>query len=133
VYFQALSDSITEFKNVTIIELIEHITTKYPPRQEEMNAVKATLREQWDPTNHIENLFQSVKQGTDTLLLMKSISTKEWDKTFIKYAYSAISNSGQFDNACLTAFKLCSHIWEQKRGPFYGGVSPSKIGLIAPY
>jgi hypothetical protein len=94
LYFQALSNSITEFKNVTIIELIEHIKTKYPPRQEEMNAVEATPREQWDPTNYIENMFESVKQGTDTLLLMRSISTKEWDKTFIKYAYSAISNSG---------------------------------------
>jgi hypothetical protein len=101
VYFQALSDSITEFKNVTVIELIDHITTKYPPRQEEMNAVEATLREQWDPTNHIENLFQSVKEGTDTLLLMKAINNKEWDKTFIKYVYTTISNSGQFDTACL--------------------------------
>jgi hypothetical protein len=101
VYFQALSDSITEFDNVTFIELIDHITNKYPPKQEEMNAVEATLREQWDPTNHIENLFQATKEGTDTLLLMKAINEKEWDKTFIKYVYTAISNSGQFDTACL--------------------------------
>jgi hypothetical protein len=101
VYFQALSDSITEFKNVTVNELIDHITTKYPPRQEEINAVEATLREQWDPTNHIENLFQSVKEGTDTLLLMKAINEKEWDKTFIKHVYTAISHSGQFNTACL--------------------------------
>jgi hypothetical protein len=60
-----------------------------------MNAVEATLREQWDPTNHIENLFQSVKVGTDTLFLMKTINNKEWDKTFIKHVYTAISNSGQ--------------------------------------
>jgi hypothetical protein len=101
VYFQALSDPITEFKNVTVNELIEHISNKYPPRQEEINAVEATLREQWDPTNHIEILFESVKQGTETLLLMKAITEKECDKTFIKYAYTAISNSGQFDTACL--------------------------------
>jgi uncharacterized membrane protein YgcG len=101
LYFQALSDSITKFKNVTVIELIDHITTKYPPKQEEMNAVEATLREQWYPTNHIENPFQTVKEGTDTLLLMKAINDKEWDKTFIRYVYTAISNSGQFDTACL--------------------------------
>jgi hypothetical protein len=41
VYFQALSDSITEFKNVTIVELIEQITTKYPPKQEEQDARNA--------------------------------------------------------------------------------------------
>jgi hypothetical protein len=76
VYFQALSDSITEFKNVTVNELIEHISNKYPPKQEEINAVEATLRDQWDPTNHIENLFQPVKKGTETLLLMKAINEK---------------------------------------------------------
>jgi hypothetical protein len=76
VYFQALSD-ITEFKNVTVNELIEHISNKYPPKQEEINAVEeATLRDKWDPTNHIENLFQPVKKGTETLLLMKAITEK---------------------------------------------------------
>jgi inorganic pyrophosphatase/exopolyphosphatase len=65
IYFQALSDSTTEFKNVTVKELIEHISKKYPPVQEEINAVEATLRDQWDPTNHIENLFQSVGKGTE--------------------------------------------------------------------
>jgi hypothetical protein len=141
VYFQALSDSITEFKNVTIVKLIEHITTKYPPRQEEMNAVEATLREQWDPTNYIENMFESVKQGTDTLLLMKSIGTKEWDKTFIKYAYSAISNSGQFDTACLkwaalplkdrSTTKQCRAYFDKKYDTFEASQDSLAIAGIA--
>jgi hypothetical protein len=141
VYFKALSDSIIKFKNVTIIKLIEHITTKYPPRQEEMNAVEATLREQWDPTNHIENLFEPVKQGTDTLLLMKSISTKEWDKTFIKYAYSAISNSGQFGNACLkwsalpikdrSTTKQCRAYFDKKYDTFEASQDSLAIAGIA--
>jgi hypothetical protein len=141
VYFQALSDSITEFKNVTIIELTEHITTKYPPRQKEMNAVEATLREQWDPTNHIENMFESVKQGTDTLLLMKSTSTKEWDKTFIKYAYTAISNSGQFDTACLkwsalpikgrSTTKQCRAYFDNKYNTFEASQDSLAIAGIA--
>jgi hypothetical protein len=101
VYFQALSDSITEFKNVTVKELIEHISNKHPPVQEEINAVEATLRDQWDPTNHIENLFQAVKEGTETSLLMKAITKKECDKVFIKHVHTAISKSGQFDTACL--------------------------------
>jgi hypothetical protein len=64
-------------ENVTVNdELIEHISSKNPPRQEAINAVEATLREQWDPTNHIENLFESVKQGTETLPLMKAITKK---------------------------------------------------------
>ena len=58
VYFQELSDPITKFKTVGIKELIEHITTAFPPEPEEITAVEATLREPWDPTNHIENLFQ---------------------------------------------------------------------------
>jgi hypothetical protein len=68
VYFQELSDPITKFKNVTIIDLIDHINTQYPPAPEEVTAVEATLREQWDPTNHIDNLFQAIKEGTETLL-----------------------------------------------------------------
>jgi hypothetical protein len=62
VYFQVLADPITEFKNVTVKEIIKHITTKYPPEPEEVTAVEATLREQWDPTNHIENPFQAVNR-----------------------------------------------------------------------
>jgi hypothetical protein len=61
VYFQELSDSLTKFRTVDIIQLIDHITTTFPSEPEEISAVEATLREPWDPTNHIENLFQAVK------------------------------------------------------------------------
>jgi hypothetical protein len=33
----------------------------------------------------------------------------------------------------LNSFQAIAPYMGQKRGPFYGGVSPSKIGLIAPY
>ena len=93
VYFQELSDSITKFKTVTITDL--------PPEPEEISAVEATLREEWDPTNHIQNLFQSVKEGTKTLLQMKYIDQAQADAQFIKYVYAAIRNSGQFEEACI--------------------------------
>ena len=64
VYFQELSNPITKFKTVTISDLIDHITDAFPPEPEEISAVEATLREEWDPTNHIQNLFQAVKEGT---------------------------------------------------------------------
>jgi hypothetical protein len=44
-------------KKVDIIQLIDHITTAFPPEPKEISAVEAILREPWDPTNHIENLF----------------------------------------------------------------------------
>jgi hypothetical protein len=101
VYFQEL-DSITKFKTVDIIQLIDHITTAFPPESEEISAVEATLKEPWDPTNHIETLFQTVKEGTETLLLMKYITSKtDCEKLFIKYAYAAIRNSGQFEKDCI--------------------------------
>ena len=93
VYFQELSDSITKFKTVTITDL--------PPEPEEISAVEATLREEWDPTNHIKNLFQSVKEGTEILLQMKYIDQAQCDMQFIKYVYAAIRNSGQFEEACI--------------------------------
>jgi hypothetical protein len=87
VYFQELSDSLTKFKTVDIIQLIDHITTTFPPEPEEISAVEATLIEPWDPTNHIENLFQAVKEGTETLLQMKYVTSKtDSEKLFIKYA-----------------------------------------------
>jgi hypothetical protein len=102
VYFQELSDSLTKFKTVDIIQLIDHVTTAFPPEPEEISAVEATLREPWDPTNHIENLFQAVKEGTETLLLMKYVTSKtDCEKRFIKYAYAAIQNSGQFEKDCI--------------------------------
>jgi hypothetical protein len=101
VYFQALSHSTTKFKNVTIKELIEHLYNKYPPKPEEVTAVEASLREQWDPTNHIDDLFQAVKEGTETLLQMEFITRAECNKVFIKYVYTAIKDSGQFDTACI--------------------------------
>ena len=101
VYFQELSDPITKFKTVTITQLIDHITAAFPPEPEEITAVQATLREEWDPTNHIENLFQSVKEGTETLYQMKYINKAQGDTQFIKYVYVAIRNSGQFEEACI--------------------------------
>jgi hypothetical protein len=37
----------------------------------------------------------------ETLLLMKAITKKECDRVLIKYVYTATSNSGQFNTACL--------------------------------
>jgi hypothetical protein len=78
----------TSPKTVDIIQLIDHIPTAFPPEPEEFSAVEALLREPWDPTDHIENLFQTVKEGTETLLLMKYVTTKtDCEKLFIKYAF----------------------------------------------
>jgi hypothetical protein len=57
VYFQELSDQITKFKNVTIIDLIDHINTKYPP-EPGVNVVEVTLSEPWDPTNPLTICFK---------------------------------------------------------------------------
>jgi hypothetical protein len=102
VYFQEISDSLTKFKTVDIMQLIEHITSSFPPEPEEITAVEATLREPWDPTNHIENLFQHVKEGTETLLQMKFITSKsDCEKFFIKYVYQAIRETNQFEAVCI--------------------------------
>jgi uncharacterized membrane protein YgcG len=59
------------------------------------------LRSEWDPTNHIENLFQSVKEGVETLNAMEAIANKDIYKRCVKYGYSAIRGSGQFEAACI--------------------------------
>jgi hypothetical protein len=101
VYFQSLSHGLTKFKIVTIEQIIAYIHLNYPAEPEEIDLQEATLRSEWDPTNHIENLFQSVKEGVETLHAMEAVAKKDISKTCVKYVYSAIRGSGQFEAACI--------------------------------
>ena len=101
VYFQSLSHPLTKFKGVTLRTILDFLKAQYPAEPEEIALQKEALRAKWDPNNHIENLFQSVKEGCETLVAMKSIVLLEMDKTFCEYTYNAIKNSGQFESACI--------------------------------
>ena len=101
VYFQELADPVTDFKQVSVRDMLRHLTTRYPPTPDETQLQEAILQEDWDPNNHIENLFQSVREGVETLLAMGAITVVDLDKTYIKYVYYAIRGSGQFDAACI--------------------------------
>jgi hypothetical protein len=100
VYFQELVHGLTKFKIVTIEEIIAHIHLNYPAEPEEIELQEATLRLEWDPNNHIENVFQSVKVGVETLFQMDAItSNNNMGKKCVKYVYSAIWGSGQLESA----------------------------------
>jgi hypothetical protein len=101
VYLQELADPITKFKGVSIRAMITFLNRKYPAEPEEVATLETELRETWDANNHIENLFQSIKEGCETLILMNAIVIADVDKTFIKYVYNAIRGSGQFEGACI--------------------------------
>ena len=101
VYFQELADPLNRFKGGSISDMLIHLSTRYPAEPEEIELQEAILREEWDANNHIENLFQSVREGIETLLAMNSITRFEMDKTSVKYIYSAIRGSGQFESACI--------------------------------
>jgi hypothetical protein len=49
--------------------------------------------------NHIENLYQSIKEGCETLIRTNAIVIADVHRTFIKYVYNAIRGSGQFEGA----------------------------------
>jgi hypothetical protein len=101
VYFQSLSHPLIKMKMVTLWTILDFLKAKYPAEPEEVALQKEELRAKWDPNNHIKNLFQSVKEGCETLVAMKSIVLLEMDKTFCEYTYNAIKNSGQFESACI--------------------------------
>jgi hypothetical protein len=42
---------------------------------------------EWDPTNHIENLFESVKEGVEKLYAMDAIANKDISKTCVSIFY----------------------------------------------
>jgi hypothetical protein len=82
--------------------LTVYIHLNYPTEPEEIDLQEATLWSEWDPTNHIENLFQSVKEGAlETLYQMDAVASTDISKTCVKYDYSAIRGSGQFESACI--------------------------------
>jgi hypothetical protein len=85
VYFQSLSHGLTKFKSLAIENVIAYIHHNYPAEPEEIDSQETTLRAEWDPTNHIENLFQSVKEGVETLHAMEAVANKDISKTSVKY------------------------------------------------
>jgi hypothetical protein len=100
VYFQELAHELTKFKAVTVQQLLVHLTTRYPAELEEVQLMEATLQLEWNPENHIENLFQSVKEGVETLRQMDAISDAVMDKTRMKHVYLAIRNTTLFEQPC---------------------------------
>jgi hypothetical protein len=81
--------------------MILFLNRKYPAEPEEVASLEIELREPWDANNHIENLFQSIKEGCETLIRMNATTIAGIDRTFIKYVYNAIRGSGQFEWACI--------------------------------
>jgi hypothetical protein len=81
--------------------MIIFLNRKYPAEPKEVASLETELREPWDANNHIENLFQSIKEGYKTLIRMNAIVIADVHRTFIKYVYNAIRGSGQFEGACI--------------------------------
>jgi hypothetical protein len=63
--------------------------------------MEATLLEEWNPENHIKNLFQIVKGGVNTLRQMDAVSAANMSKTCMKYVYLAIRGTKTFELACV--------------------------------
>ena len=99
-YLGQLAHPVTKFKGITIIDLIDYLRLEYPPQPEEVLLQEALLMEDWDPNNHIETLFTTVKEGIETLLQMEAIEVNQMAKLSIKFVYNAIQKTGQFPHAC---------------------------------
>jgi hypothetical protein len=65
--------------------MIIFLNRKYPAGPKEVESLETELREPWDSNNHIENLFQSIKEGCETLIRMDAIVIADVHRTFIKY------------------------------------------------
>jgi hypothetical protein len=100
-YLQQMADPVTGFKGVSIRDMIVFLERKYPAEPEEIELQEALMRTQWDSNNHIENLFQDVKEGCETLRRMNAITEGDIPRVFIKYVYKAIRNTGHFERACI--------------------------------
>jgi hypothetical protein len=62
-YFRELAHAATGYKGVTIEELIFFLQEEYPPEPEDVMEHQKSLLSEWDPNNHIHDLFDSVKLG----------------------------------------------------------------------
>ena len=66
---------------------------------EERTVVKKTIKEPWDPTQHIKTLYNQVKEGLETLADMRN-NVGFQQEEFIEPGYMAIQQTGQFLKAC---------------------------------
>jgi hypothetical protein len=73
-YFQELAHGVTGYKGVSIEDLIDFLQEEYPPEPEDIVAQEQSLLTEWNPNNHIHDLFDAVKLGMETLLQMDAIN-----------------------------------------------------------
>jgi hypothetical protein len=99
-YFRELAHAVTGYKGVTINDLIFFLQEEYPPEPEDIMEQQQSLLSEWDPNNHIHDLFDSVKLGVETLFEMGAIKSQDCDRTCVHYIYNVIRKTGQFDPAC---------------------------------
>jgi hypothetical protein len=76
-YFRELAHGVTGYKAVSIEDLIDFLHEEYPPEPEDIMEQQQSLLSEWDPNNHIHDLFDSVKLGVETLLEMGAIESQD--------------------------------------------------------
>jgi hypothetical protein len=68
-YLRELAHVVIEFKGVSVVEdLIDYLQDEYPPEPEEILAQEQLLQKDWNPNNHIEFLFDSVKKRSGDIV-----------------------------------------------------------------
>jgi hypothetical protein len=129
------------FNMRTVVDSFPYHSKKVKDNKDNQDSIEVKIEQQLNMIMEAENQYTfNVDQQSITLLrrkLNKLCSKKELTLHDLK-RYETKMDSVSIIlfvtvNLVLTAFKLSPHIWGRKRGPFYGVVSPSKIGLIAPY
>lgn len=99
VYIRRLRDPHTYYKNVSLKTIVDALKTDYPASPEERREVVKQLEEQWDPNEHIEHLFDRIKDLLEELADMRGTPTYTAED-FVEYTYMSIKMSRQFDKDC---------------------------------
>jgi hypothetical protein len=91
--------------------MIVFLNQKYPAKPEEVASLETTLKEPWDTNNHIEILFQSIKEGCETLIRMNAIAIADVDSVIIWTSASYLEHIPMIPMKCRPLYlSYISHI-----------------------
>ncbi len=97
-YINALKHRITQYNNVTPLQLLAHLTDTYGQVTEaDLTANYARMTAQWTPPTPIEVLFEQLKEGKE---FATEGNEAVPDSQLMRLAYDNIKATGLFNEAC---------------------------------
>ena len=96
---RSLHTAKIRYKGVTLRQFMDLLINNYEATPEERANMRRLSEAPWDPNQHIETLYDSLKTNLETLAEMKN-DVPYPTVDFIETGYMAVRQTKQFTKAC---------------------------------